>query len=82
MSRLREGPPLLTPPLLSPPSRTANTTTASWAFKNVVAGMLKKDPTERMGWEDVVRHEFWEERTDKNEDSAANRTTLMYCMTL
>jgi len=43
--------------------RTANTTGASWAFRNIVAGMLKKDPMERLGWMDIVGHEFWEVRS-------------------
>ena len=33
---------------------------ASAAFNDLIFGLLQKDPSKRIGWEEVLWHEFWE----------------------
>ena len=34
--------------------------TASAAFNDLISGLLQKDPSKRIGWEELLWHEFWE----------------------
>jgi serine/threonine-protein kinase ULK4 len=33
---------------------------ASDAFNDLISGLLQKDPSKRMGWEEILWHEFWD----------------------